>query len=113
MMRGMPFNTANEVASDILTKISITPENRSVLNAALGSNEVLGLALAVAEQLEGSHALLIATHENSIPSKNFAPRMTFGNWLWQSRRRQLFSAAQPDSQRRKGWRPAGASLKTA
>ena len=22
--------------------------------------------------------------------------MTFGNWLWQSRRRQLFSAAQPD-----------------
>ena len=24
------------------------------------------------------------------PSKNFAPRMTFGNWLWPSRRRQLF-----------------------
>src|SRR2546421_590785 len=29
----------------------------------------------------------------SIPSANFTPRMTFGNWFWPSRRRQLFSAA--------------------
>ena len=28
-----------------------------------------------------------------IPSVNFTPRMTFGNWLWPSRRRQLLSAA--------------------
>src|SRR5262249_19096717 len=29
----------------------------------------------------------------SIPSANFTPRTTFGNWLWPSSRRQLFSAA--------------------
>src|SRR6202047_2018703 len=29
----------------------------------------------------------------SIPSVNLTPRVIFGNWLWPSRRRQLFSAA--------------------
>src|SRR5262249_24141799 len=29
----------------------------------------------------------------SIPSANFTPRTTFGNWLWPSSRRQFFSAA--------------------
>src|ERR1700731_3872080 len=29
----------------------------------------------------------------SIPSVNLTPRIIFGNWLWPSRRRQLFSAA--------------------
>src|SRR6266404_2472391 len=29
----------------------------------------------------------------SIPSLNVTPRTSFGNWLWPSRRRQLFCAA--------------------
>src|SRR5258708_25404391 len=29
----------------------------------------------------------------SMPSMNFTPVTTFGNWLWPSRRRQFFSAA--------------------
>src|SRR6202140_539276 len=29
----------------------------------------------------------------SIPSLNFTPKITFDNWFWPSRRRQLFSAA--------------------
>src|SRR5499426_4134250 len=29
----------------------------------------------------------------SMPSMNFTPVISFGNWLWPSRRRQLFSAA--------------------
>src|SRR5271155_123422 len=29
----------------------------------------------------------------SMPSMNFVPVISFGNWLWPSRRRQLFSAA--------------------
>src|SRR5277367_3807110 len=29
----------------------------------------------------------------SMPSMNFVPVISFGNWLWRSRRRQLFSAA--------------------
>src|SRR5881392_3058568 len=29
----------------------------------------------------------------SMPSMNFMPVISFGNWLWPSRRRQLFSAA--------------------
>jgi hypothetical protein len=29
----------------------------------------------------------------SIPSANLTPRMSFGNWLWPSERRQLLSAA--------------------
>src|SRR5271155_1359356 len=28
----------------------------------------------------------------SMPSMNFVPVISFGNWLWPSRRRQLFSA---------------------
>jgi hypothetical protein len=28
----------------------------------------------------------------SIPSLNVTPRASFGNWLWPSRRRQLFCA---------------------
>ena len=28
----------------------------------------------------------------SYPSANFTPRMIFGNWLWPSRRRQVFCA---------------------
>jgi hypothetical protein len=28
----------------------------------------------------------------SMPSMNFTPVISFGNWLWPSRRRQLFSA---------------------
>jgi hypothetical protein len=43
-----PFNTANEAAADILANISIRPENRSVLDAALRANEVLA-AVAVRE----------------------------------------------------------------
>src|SRR5262249_39912893 len=29
----------------------------------------------------------------SMPSMNFTPVISFGNWLWPSRRRPLFSAA--------------------
>src|SRR4051812_25303581 len=29
----------------------------------------------------------------SMPSMNFTPVISFGNWLWPSRRHQLFSAA--------------------
>jgi hypothetical protein len=42
------FNTANEAAADILANISIKPENRSVLDAALRANEFLA-AVAVRE----------------------------------------------------------------
>jgi len=42
------FNTASEVAADILANISIKPENRSVLAAAVSANEVLA-AVAVRE----------------------------------------------------------------
>ncbi len=42
--------------------------------------------------------VLVAEDEELSPnlgdaSANFTPRMIFGNWLWPSRRRQLFSAA--------------------
>jgi hypothetical protein len=40
------FNTAREAAADILAKISIKPENRSVLDAALRGNEVLAAVAA-------------------------------------------------------------------
>ena len=42
------FNTASEAAADILAKILITSENRSVLDAALRGNELLA-AVAVRE----------------------------------------------------------------
>lgn len=50
------FNTANEAAADILANISIKPENRSVLDAALRANEVLAVvAVREARKLaEGS-----------------------------------------------------------
>jgi hypothetical protein len=35
------FNTANEVAADILTKASVRPEGRPVLDAAIRANEIL------------------------------------------------------------------------
>jgi hypothetical protein len=35
------FNTPNEVAADILTKVSGRPEGRSVLNAAIRANDIL------------------------------------------------------------------------
>jgi hypothetical protein len=46
------------------------------------------------DEFQNLRTLAIDVHlTTSIPSVNFTPRMTFGNWLWPSRRRQLFSAA--------------------
>jgi hypothetical protein len=43
------------------------------------------------DEFQNLRTLAIDVHlTTSIPSVNFTPRMTFGNWLWPSRRRQLF-----------------------
>jgi hypothetical protein len=57
------FNTANEAAADILAKISIKPENRSVLDAALRANEVLSaVAVRAAKKLAESSKKGKPTH---------------------------------------------------
>jgi hypothetical protein len=35
------FNTANEAAADIVTKVTVKPEGRPVLDAAIRANEIL------------------------------------------------------------------------
>lgn len=57
------FNTSNQAAAEILARISITGENRSILDAALRAHEVLAaIAAQEAKKLAGSSKKGRLTH---------------------------------------------------
>jgi hypothetical protein len=82
---------------------TITPELLDQLLANYEKPEDLTgadgeLSLNFGDGLAGQAAAVVGWRSvglamTSIPSLNVTPRTSFGNWLWPSRRRQLFCAA--------------------
>src|SRR6266403_4122147 len=88
---------------DYPAQLQSTPSAPLVRPKALSKNAALDLAgrelsLNFGDGLAGQAAAVMGWRSvglamTSIPSLNVTPRTSFGNWLWPSRRRQLFCAA--------------------
>src|SRR5258705_8380582 len=82
-------------------KLASSPRLRQAVAGKLRLNwspEQIELSPNFGDGLAGQAAAVVGSRSvglamTSIPSLNVTPRTSFGNWLWPSRRRQLFCAA--------------------